>query len=193
MHELIPAIVHLFPPLDVSPVLLVRFSPLFEQHQKWHIRNLRAHKGYRSVYPYDPPDLDALAYFFDFDCDGQDKIPAYIDPLKKRVRLWQQLWSQNRPPILTEVHTAENKIMIYDTRSSQNSYRFELQDQVAAAYRYCDTMRPFEALASEMQNQWGSRYGGDDRLRQALDKLVAHRYMLKENNMYLSLATRPGK
>ncbi len=27
MYELIPSIAHLFPPLDVSPVLLVRFSP----------------------------------------------------------------------------------------------------------------------------------------------------------------------
>lgn len=193
MHELIPSIAHLFPPLDVSPVLLVRFSPLFEQYQKWHIRNLRAHKGYQSVYPYDPPDLDALAYFFDFDCDGQDQIPVYIDPLKKRVRLWQQLWTQSQPPMLTEVQTAENKIMIYDTRSGQNSHRFELQGPLASAYRYCDTMRPFEAVAAEMQNQWGSRYGGDDRLRQALDKLVAHRYMLKENDTYLSLATRPGR
>ncbi|MBW2431937.1 MAG: RiPP maturation radical SAM C-methyltransferase [Deltaproteobacteria bacterium] len=192
MHELIPSIVHLFPPLDVSPVLLVRFSPLFEQYHKWHIRNLRAHKGYQSVYPYDSSDLDALAYFFDFDWDGQDKIPVYIDPLKKRVRLWQQLWAQSQPPILTEVQTAENKIMIYDTRSGQNSHRFELQGPVAAAYRYCDTMRPFEAVAGEMQNQWGPRYGGDDRLRRALDKLVAHRYMLKENDDYLSLAVRPG-
>ena len=85
--------------------------------------------------------------------------------------------------------------MIYDTRSSQNSHRFELQGPVAAAYRYCDTIRPFEALASEMQNQWGpryARYGGDDRLRQSLEKLVAHRYMLKENDTYLSLAVRPG-
>ena len=192
MHELIPSIVHLFPPLDVSPVLLVRFSPLFEQHRKWHIHNIRAHKGYQSVYPFEQQDLDALAYFFNFDFDGQDKIPAYIDPLKERVRIWQQLWTQRQPPGLTEVHTAEKKIMIYDTRSSQNSHRFELQGEIAAAYRYCDTMRRFDALASEMRNQWGPQYGGDDILRRALDKLVAHRYMLKENDYYLSLAVRPG-
>ena len=82
--------------------------------------------------------------------------------------------------------------MIYDTRSSQNSHRFELQGEIAAAYRYCDTMRRFDALASEMRNQWGPQYGGDDILRRALDKLVAHRYMLKENDYYLSLAVRPG-
>lgn len=192
IHELIPAIVHLFPPLDVSPVLMVRFSPLFEQSQKWNIRNIRAHEGYQSVYPFEQQDLDALAYFFDFDFDGQNEIPVYIRPLKERVRIWQQLWAQRQPPALTEVLTTGNTIKVYDTRSNKHSHRIELQGEIAAAYRYCDRMHRFDALASEMRNQCGRRYSGDDALRRSLDKLVHHRYMLKEDDYYLSLAVRPG-
>jgi hypothetical protein len=93
---------------------------------------------------------------------------------------------------LTEVLTTGNTIKVYDTRSNKHSHRFVLQGEIAAAYRYCDRMQRFDALASEMRNQWGRRYSGDDALRRSLDKLVHHRYMLKEDDYYLSLALRPG-
>ncbi len=66
--------------MDLSPVLLVRFSPLFEQSRQWGLEAVRAHAGYRSIYPFDQEDLNALAYFFDCEHDGQKTVSEYIAP-----------------------------------------------------------------------------------------------------------------
>lgn len=188
MALLIPSIVHLCPPIGVSPVKLERFSPLFEQGEKWGLRDIRHHAGYRSVYPFDQEDLDELASCFDCDFDGEDDIPTYIGPIKQEVEAWKQCWTQQEPPLLAFERGEGEKIVIYDTRPCRLSYRVELEGEMAIAYLACDGRRRFDSLANEVREQRGREYSGDASLRRGLDELVARCLMLREGDRYLSLA-----
>jgi len=191
MAELVPAIVHLCPPMDVNPILLVRFSPLFENSRHYGIENIRAHGGYRSVYPFEQDELDKLACFFDFDFSGKQEMAAYVEPLKKRVHLWKQLWSQSRPPTLTLDIVNGGKVVIYDTRPGQKENRIELTGLAAAAYETCEAICRFDALTAAISAKWGHPYPGDSELRCTLEHLVENDLMLHEGDRYLSLAMRP--
>ena len=193
MALLVPSIVHLCPPMNVSPVLLVRFSPLFEQSRERGLKNVRAHAGYRSFYPFDQEDLNALAHFFDYDFINKENTPSYINPLKQQVESWKQSWKHPKPPFLTFDRHPGGKIVIYDSRSPGQSHRVELEGEMAEVYQFCDTVQPFDALVKQAEKngvKTGSNY---DSLRHNLDKLVAQRLMLQEGDQYLSLAVRPER
>ena len=191
MSLLIPSLMHLCPPMDLSPVLLVRFSPLYENSTRWGLRNLRAHPGYRSVYPFEADDLDALAYFFEAEYEGKENRYAFIGPLKQQVDFWKHSWSQNTPPQLSFEQLTREKIIIHDTRPFQKKQSAELEGDLALAYLACDEMQSFESLAAGIRRLQGNGFCGELELRRRLDELVARRLMIREEDTYLSLATRP--
>jgi len=193
MALLVPSIVHLCPPISVSPVLLVRFSPLFEQSRERGLQNVRAHTGYRAFYPFDQEDLDALAYFFDYDLPDKEKTPSYINPLKEQVAIWKQGWKHAKPPFLTFDRLPGGKVVIYDSRSLGQSHRVELEGEIARVYLACNTIRSFEALVKEIDKGGNKNSSSHDPLRHHLDELVAQRLMLHEDDHYLSLAMRPER
>ena len=193
MALLVPSIVHLCPPMDVSPVLLVRFSPLFEQSREWGLKNVRAHAGYRSFYPFDQEDLNALAHFFDYDLINKEGIPSYINPLKQQVAIWKQSWKHPKPPFLTFDLQPGGKVVIFDSRSLGKSHRVELEGEMAEVYLSCDTIQSFDALVQQIDKKGVKNNSNCNPLRHHLDELVAQRLMLQENDHYLSLATRPER
>ena len=192
MADLIPSLLHLHPPMDVSPVLLVRFSPLLEQGREWGLSDVKAHAGYRSVYPFDQEDLNSLAYFFDSDRQGLEAASAYIDPLKERVRTWKRLWDQERPPSLTYRQLSGARLILVDTRSGQTR-ETELKGETALAYAACESAQPFESLACLVRDHLADAYPGDAALRKKLEELVANRHMLEEAGSFLSLAVWPDE
>ncbi len=188
MSMLIPLIVHLYPPMDLSPALLVRFSPLFENSQQWGLRNIRAHSAYQCIYPFDQEDLDQLAYFFEYEAEGKEHTSSYISPLKKQVKAWKQYWEDNTPPLLTYEQLSEEKIIIHDNRPCQIENIVELEGIKAVAYLACDAKRKFDSLSREIKSQMGKDYPGDDTLHYELNSLVKQRLILRESKQYLSLA-----
>lgn len=191
MADLVPSIVHLCPPMDLSPVLFVRFSPLIEESRQRGLFNIRAHSGYRSIYPFDPEDLDELAYFFDCDFEGQDRIDSYIDPLRIQVLAWKDAWNKKGAAELSCERLHEDKVLIHDTRPCRASHHEEMNGELAVAYWACDAARSFESLSRETKQQKGKDYCGDASLRRGLDDFVTRRLMIREKDRYLSLAVRP--
>lgn len=192
MTDLIPTILHLHPPMDVSPMLLVRFSPLFEHCGDWGLTHVRAHNGYRSVYPFGQEDLNDLAYFFDCDWEGRDSVSAYIAPLKERARAWKLCWEQPQPPSLTYRQLSGRQLAVVDTRPGRRRQQVVLQDEGALAYAICEAVQSFDRLASSISSRMGDGYIGNAALRLRLEELVADGYMLSEDDRFLSLAVKPG-
>ncbi len=188
MALLIPSIMHLRPPDTAMPLLLQRFSPLFEQSRKWGLKNARAHTVYHLLYPFDQEDLDDLAYSFEYDFNGKDSMPAYSGPVEQQVETWQKRWNRGEPPLLAFERQRGRKILIYDTRPSRLSHQVKLEGGMAMIYLACDARRRFNSLANEIRKQRNKKYYGDTALRRWLDELVARRLMLRENDWYLSLA-----
>ncbi len=66
MEGLIPLLFHLQPPVNIQPVFLQRYSPLFRDPERWKLQNVRAAEIYSLIFPFEQPILDNLAYSFDF-------------------------------------------------------------------------------------------------------------------------------
>jgi hypothetical protein len=192
MAALISSIVHLSPPMDVSPVLAVRFSPLFENHREWGMTHVRAHKGYRAIYPFEQQDLDAIACFFEFDHPGKKAVPGYLEPLRQQVQAWKREWMR-KPPSLTAVEAPGNKVMIFDDRQCRREDRITLSGAEAAAYAVCRDISGLEAVSEGVRRRDGANPAGDAELRRILDGFVERELMLREGDLYLSLATKPGR
>ena len=191
MASLIPAITHLTPPMDVIPVLLVRFSPLFEHSQDHGVKNPKAHRGYRAVYPFAQEDLDGLAYFFDYQSEERRDLAAFIKPLKHQVKVWRQNWEQGRPPLLTFDARSNGEIVIYDSRPGSQNPQVILNGLPALVHSACETIQDFDRLAAAVREQMGAAYVGDAVVGDAIDGLLRDGLLVNEGDRFLSLASRP--
>ncbi len=192
MASLSPLLMHLSPPMDLSPVLFVRFSPLLDRATEWGLRGVRAHAGYRAIYPFEEEDLDGLAVFFEADYDGKEEASTYAAPLRSRVEAWKEAWRQGTPPSLTVFFQPGPRAVITDERPCSAHRERQLEGDWAAGYAACDAATPFASVAEQVRRERKAEYGGDAALRAGLEGLVKDGLMLSENDRYLSLAIQPG-
>lgn len=66
MAKMIPALVHLQPPMETGQLRLDRFSPYFQQPEAYGMVRVRPAAAYRYIYPFPEESLARLAYYFDF-------------------------------------------------------------------------------------------------------------------------------
>lgn len=99
MKSVIPLIVHLNPPLDMIPVRLQRFSPLFMRPKEWGIRHIKADADYGLVYPFHQRDLNDIAFFFDFDFMGKANRVKHTQLIMEELQAWWECWNECEPPL----------------------------------------------------------------------------------------------
>lgn len=90
MTELAPALFHLTPPSGVSPFQLHRFSPYFEDPDRYGITPKGAHPLYEHIFLADKAVLDDLVYLHDYDLTPEQPVAEYSGPLARQVRAWQK-------------------------------------------------------------------------------------------------------
>jgi ribosomal peptide maturation radical SAM protein 1 len=91
MAKLIPLLVHLNPPSSCGHIRLDRFSPQFKDPEAFGLREVRPHSYYRYVFPIGRPDLDRLAYNFEFERPEGQHPEQYTRALRRAVRRWKAL------------------------------------------------------------------------------------------------------
>ena len=102
------------PPSPGGPgrIRLDRFSPYFTAPVVNGIINVRASIAYRHIYPFEPADLDRMAYYFDYDyADGRDP-DQYTAALKEEIDRWRL----HHPAARLELRVADDRLEIQDTR-----------------------------------------------------------------------------
>ncbi len=87
MAKLLPALAHLPPPLRPAPVLLERFSPLFERASSYGFSNLRPTDAHRAAFGA-APGLAERAYVFDFEYEDAREPDRYTKALNGAVSDW---------------------------------------------------------------------------------------------------------
>lgn len=115
MMALIPRIVHLFPPLLLTPVVIQRFSPLFENWKRYGIARLKPVEKYIEIFP-EGADCERLAVYF------TGEFPTAFDriELKRRffrmIRKWQ-VFSAQFDIDLELIRLEDGSYAVRDTRS----------------------------------------------------------------------------
>jgi ribosomal peptide maturation radical SAM protein 1 len=184
MAKLIPLLTHLTPPQSCGPIRLDRFSPYFNHPEAFGLRNVRAHSYYRYVFPLAAPDLDRLAYYFEFEWPHAPYPEEYTRSLRRAFRRWKV--SAAAPPRLRprlDLRRRAEKVLITDTRPCAVRRRHRLAGPAAEIYLLCDTAKTVPGLLKELGG-----HISESRVRDVLRTLQKARLLVENDGQYLSLA-----
>ena len=68
MHQIIPLLSHLAPPMGIGAIRMDRFSPNHSYPERYGFTNVRAVRAYRYIYEgLQSDELDEIARYFDYD------------------------------------------------------------------------------------------------------------------------------
>ena len=142
MLRLLPTIEHLPPPVGITRLILMRFSPLYERRAHHGVQAVRPKAHYREVFG-PGADVEGLAYEFDFD------HPSHQDMALQRayrafaagVHRWIAEW---RPERLVWLDRGDH-VVIVDRRTGVDDARV-IGGRAAEIFRYLDGVRPVERV-----------------------------------------------
>ena len=185
--QLLPAIRFLGPPIACGPIRMDRFSPYFCAPEKYGLVNVRPLSVYRYIYPFDEPSLRRIAYYFDFDYEPSVDPRGYADDVIAYVDAWQQ-----RPDsgTLESMTRADGKLVLLDSRPEAVRDQAILGGMDRTTYEFCDEMRQFEEIVRNLRQRYPDRPFEKMHVQKFLDSLVRFRWMLCDEDCYLSLALR---
>lgn len=180
--ELFEHLDFLDPPGACGPVRLDRFSPYHNDPGRYGISNVRATVAYQYLYDVVGPELERIAYYFDFDyADGRRPLD-YVLPVIDAIERWRRrhragggLWMTTRP---------DGTVAIIDHRAGRPHRSSTIGDWKAEVYKACDRARTradIDAL------EWVANVDVED-VTGFLDRCVAVGVMVYDGDQWLALA-----
>jgi hypothetical protein len=165
-----------------------RFSPLYTERDTFPAVAITPSTGYRDVYP-EGFDLDACAYFFDYELENTLDQSAYAG-CHKTIEEWQEAWRSDTRPEL-RVWRMPGFIQIEHRRRPDAPGTFTFEGPMADLYLATmdKALRPSEILA---QLGWPT---DEAHVTGLLQELCDAGLTFQDRNLYLSLAipaTREG-
>ncbi|MEM7030938.1 MAG: RiPP maturation radical SAM C-methyltransferase [Chloroflexota bacterium] len=114
---IMPYLEHLQPPEGIGPIRIDRYSPYFNDHQRYGIENLQPLPAYRHIYPAHT-NLNALAYAFIGDYTTELlSDPEFLGCFRAAVAQWKAQWSKDQTaPLLQQMDLGNGMLLIHDTR-----------------------------------------------------------------------------
>lgn len=192
--EWLPAVVHLRPPVGLSPVRLDRFSPHWEQPGRYGLE-LEPLPAYREVYG-DAPETARLAYFFH---DRSGRVPFAFGP-DALTPAWFERMARERPGLRRFFGAASDWIRAYFGSERPRLTAAERGDGLAVEdRRKKGEVRTYQVdgLAArvlarcrgdESQASLAAGLGADpEAIGAAVDDLVAKRLLLRLSNRLVAL------
>lgn len=183
---MIPLLHHLQPPQMLCPVRVERFTPYFDGRAPG-FTNLRPATAFELVYP-EHLDTAQAAYLFEADCDVLVG-PQAIEPLRAAVRGWQERWeADGMAPFLT-FRNAPGGLFVDDGRTAPAApRRLYCEAPLGDVYLACLDRPRSLASAGRALDERGIAMSTEE-LAAALEAFVAKGLMLREDDLYLALAT----
>jgi len=182
--ELIPHLVHLPAPKGHGFIRIDRFSPMFEDRERFPVRNLRPFTSYAVTYP-SHVDLMSAAYHFDGDLEGMNDDVDY-EPTFSAVDAWVDAWKcapSDEPPSL-DYWWAPGTLHIEDRRWPTTTGTYAFNDPLAALYVACSDA-PVKAIDVAKATGLADRV---DEVEGALDEFCRLGLMMRDGNLFLALA-----
>ncbi len=151
--DLIPALVHLNPPSGLFSLSIDRFSPYFEQPERYGVREITPMASYFDVLP-DEADVFSVAYHFGADYDSESKVDRELQKaLQDAIDRWRNLWRQDEcaVPTLSVASLDGETFLLLDSRFNVSEPSVEFIDAEQARLVLAG-----DANAGERTLQWAS-------------------------------------
>jgi hypothetical protein len=182
--EFVKALSHLPPPEGCGPLRLDRFSPYFDFPKQFGIRNLRALRSYRYLFPFDESVLYNLAYFFEYDFDGREMSNIWVEPVSNEVESWRKVYKTCR---LEVVSRQPDVMVVSDTRFNRILPEYHFRSPENSIIDFCDSIRTFNQIAEHLHSVSNGSSPAEPWLQHFLEYMLNHRLMLRSEDSYLSL------
>jgi len=161
--RIIPKIYHLRPPDYLGPINIQRYSPLFNEPERYGIKEVRPVESYSYIFPKET-NLNDLALYFDGEFNtvfkGQLKERFYSE-----VDKWRSAWKDGDPPSLQMIKITDDFYLIEDSRKGQNKIKVLTKDYYTIISRLrepmtvnkCKNMFELEEIEHYYKNllKWG--------------------------------------
>lgn len=120
MQKNIPLLFHLNPPKDIRPLVIQRYSPLFNKSKKYNVKKMKPLPTYKTIFP-DNADLDNLSLFF----EGSYNKALNNNELKNEIFSllgeWRERYNKNAKLLLEDCGDGRYKLI--DTRWKKEAVR----------------------------------------------------------------------
>ena len=168
----IPYLSHLPPPQGIFPILLERYSPMYQRPEEFGIGNLRPSDYYRGLFPDDTVDLERVAYNFDFDSPRLEdpEYRAHAREVVLALRDWARRWRRN---LAWCTPGPDGSLVLVDRRSGKEERRVV----AGAAAELLDRFHRVRGLAAAVRAGPALEPAV---LEAALDTWLAHRWVYRD-------------
>lgn len=185
LARLMPALVHLAPPLAVGRVRMDRFSPYFAAPEEHGLTNARPLWAFQYVYPFSEELLRQLAYYYEFDfADGRDP-EVYAQSAVEAARTWQEVKGQ---VTFRAFDRGDGVLVLTDTRPVARHFQRRLGGWERDLYLFCDEGRSFREIVNFLTLRYPELE--ESTIRETLRRWEAEHLVAFVDENYLSLATR---
>jgi ribosomal peptide maturation radical SAM protein 1 len=157
--RILPLIRHLQPPRLLMPLLLLPFSPYFQEPREYNIQNLRPWQVFYMVYP-ESACIGKLATYYtaDFSCESY-RQPGIIEAIAGEINLWKTGWKD----FSLVMNRMMGKYIVYDNRGlcdkeKIHAFDFQQAKEVMTAGTYENSDARKYALAEKLGLVLDSRY-----------------------------------
>jgi ribosomal peptide maturation radical SAM protein 1 len=179
--ELLQSVIHLQPPLGTGRIWMERYSPLFLDRQSFPVRFLNPEESYTYIYP-KYIALEHIAYFFDYELENTLPESVYQDIIQY-CGVWQERWKQSKLPTL-RFWASPGLLQIEDCRVLSEPGIYTFRDQLAMIYIQCSNQAQ---SAAKLKIELGLEDSVED-IESILEEFCARRLMMRDRNLFLSLA-----
>lgn len=180
--QLIPRLTHLEPPTGYFPIRMDRFSPNFNEPEKYGFANVRAAIPYNYLYPHLTQQAkDNIAYYFQFDYLNDSDVNEYTKHLRSELRQWQTQTSRS----ICHFVNLEQYTVILDSRKIAFRPVTVLNGTTAKVFRFCLTAKSHKHIISSLRNEHPAV--DEAKVSQTLQDLVNLGLVYEDHGTYLSL------
>lgn len=183
MVEIVSALTHLPPPKFIN-LGIERFSPYFNNPEKYGITIQGPATYYRFLYNVADAALNDLAYDFQFSYhDGRNL--SYTKPLRTACIDWKREWTPGTRPLVYE--RGLNFLKIIDNRYNLKNNYYTLKKTEAEIYLACDAGAKPKQICKQVSDLTGAKIEIEE-VEAFLAQLVNLKLIYMEDGIYLSLA-----
>lgn len=186
--ETLRCITHLAPPVSVQPIRLGRKSPAFDNMRTMGYMDPRPSACYEFMHHISGYELEALSSGFSFEYEDDRDVASYVKPVKEFVKEWK---AHPKPGALLYVATQPDRGRIEDTRFNAAAREMELDAAQNEIYRACREPRAIADIIAALTDRGDRAQSNEATIREALAGFCERRWMLAEDDVYLSLALMP--
>ena len=180
--EMMDDLCHLSPPYATGAVRLDRFSPYFNNPEKYGITGIKPFFTYNLIYPLPSEQVFNLAYFFQYEYGHNTE--RYTKDLLEKI----DIWKRSNGGELIKRYGDNPELLLIDTRPNRRQSQVALNGIQREIYDYCDTQKSSGKIMAFARSRYKVTSDLESWLQQFLGQMVDWGFMIREGSCYLNLA-----